>query len=275
MVARVLLLRVLPVLIAVLATSVTVVVAGTPAPPPPGSERLPDLDQAVPKDVVITLASVRGRTVHRLGFSSAVSNVGEGPLIIQAHRPSTADGTMVADQLVEQQDGPPSVVPRVGRLRYVISPDHRHWHLLWFDRYELRPAGRRAAAVRDRKTGFCLGDRYASRTPPPGAPEEPVYTGNCGRGWPRLLGLTKGISVGWGDNYVANLEGQFLPIDGLPSGRYVLVHRANEHRRLRELDYRNNAASLLLRLRWRDGAPHVHVLRACPASARCDRARAR
>ena len=51
----------------------------------------------------------------------------------------------------------------------------------------------------------------------------------------------------------------------------MLVHRVNADRRLRELDHRNNAASLLLRLRWRGREPLVRVLRACPATARCDR----
>ena len=52
-------------------------------------------------------------------------------------------------------------MPGVGKVRYVVSPDHRHWHLLGFDHYALRRPGSRAPVVRDRKTGFCLGDRYA------------------------------------------------------------------------------------------------------------------
>jgi hypothetical protein len=49
----------------------------------------------------------------------------------------------------------------------------------------------------------------------------------------------------------------------------VLVHRANAGRRLRELSYRNNAASLLLELRRRGGAPAVRVIATCPGTARC------
>ena len=86
-----------------------------------------------------------------------------------------------------------------------------------------------------------------------------------------MLGLQEGISVGYGDDYAANLEGQYLRLTGLAPGRYVLVHRVNADRRLRELDHRNNAASLLLRLRWRGREPLVRVLRTCPARARCDR----
>ena len=51
----------------------------------------------------------------------------------------------------------------------------------------------------------------------------------------------------------------------------MLVHRVNAEHGLRELDYKNNAASLLLDLRWRRGAPQVRVLKVCARSGRCDR----
>src|SRR5215207_3917290 len=88
---------------------------------------------------------------------SALANVGDGPLVFDAHRPGLEADTMVADQVIERDGAPKEVVPGVDRVRYAVSPDHRHWHLLGFDRYELRRAGRMAAVVRDRKTGFCLG----------------------------------------------------------------------------------------------------------------------
>ena len=153
---------------------------------------------------------------------------------------------------------------------YIESSDHEHWHLLDFERYELRRAGGRARRVTDRKTGFCLGDRYrirdvALRAQPP----EPRYTSRCGLGATGRLRLVEGISVGYGDDYPANLEGQSLPLAGLPAGRYVLIHRVNVQRRLRETDYGNNAASLLLRLQWRADAPRLRVLRRCPDTERC------
>jgi hypothetical protein len=178
---------------------------------------------------------------------------------------------MTADQLVERDGVPQAVVEGVGKLRFVVSPDHRHWHLLGFERYELRRVGRRGpAAVTDRKTGFCLGDRYPvpSRALP-AAPASPVYATRCGLGRPGLTGIEEGISVGYGDDYAAHLEGQYLPLDGLEDGRYALVHRVNADRRLRELDYRNNAASVLIQLRRRRGQPQIRVLRRCPGSARC------
>jgi lysyl oxidase len=240
--------------------------AGGSGDSPPSAERLPDLDQELPWDLQITGSPGR----YRLGFASAVRNVGRGPLIISGKRPRVATRDMSASQLIERRGAPLRVVEDVGRLRYVRSPDHEHWHLLRFDRYELRRPGGRAAVVRDRKTGFCLGDRYpvAGRRLA-AAPPEPVYTSRCGLEDTTLLELTEGISVGYGDDYKANLEGQSLRLSGLRGGRYVLVHRVNARRLLRESDYSNNAASLLIRLRWRDGRPAVRVLRSCPRTAVC------
>jgi Lysyl oxidase len=230
-----------------------------------GQRVLPDLEQETPAGLVVT----RHDGHWRLGFRSAARNVGAGPLIIDAARPTLGSRTMRADQVVERTEGPLEVVRNVGRLRYVRSPDHQHWHLLGFDRYELRRSGSRRVLVRDRKTGFCLGDRYAVVPAPPGAPAEPAYTGRCGIERPALLGIREGISAGYGDDYAANLEGQYLPLGRLRAGRYVLVHQVNADRRLRESSYANNAASVLLRLRWRRGVPRFVVLRACPGTDRC------
>jgi Lysyl oxidase len=232
------------------------------------SERLPDLDQEAPRNLVVTRGGADGG--YRLGFTSAVRNVGAGPLIVSGRRPRVAIPTMTADQLIERADAPYAVVEGVGRLRYVRSPDHEHWHLLDFERYELRRATGRAGLVTDRKTGFCLGDRYRVKGEGlPAQPPEPVYTHRCGLGSTARLSLVEGISIGYGDDYKPNLEGQSLRLAGLEAGRYLLVHRVNVGRPLRESSYANNASSLLLRLRWRSGRPAVQRLRSCPHTAHC------
>jgi hypothetical protein len=236
---------------------------------PEGSPLLPDLDQQTPSGLVVTHGGRGARASWRLGFRSAVSNVGDGPLLIEGRRPAGRERTMVAAQVIRREGAPMEVVPAAGRLRYVRSPDHEHWHLLGFDRYELRRPGRRRTLLEDRKSGFCLGDRYTATGTLPARAPQPVYTSRCGLERPALLGIHEGISVGYGDDYAANLEGQWLPLDGLPAGRYLLVHRVNAERRLRETSYANNAASVLLRLRWRGGGPFIDVLAECPGSARC------
>jgi hypothetical protein len=234
------------------------------------SARLPDLDQELPWDLEITATGPSTAREHRLGFASAVRNIGDGPLIVSGRRPSAAIPTMTADQVVERADAPMAVMDGVGRLRYVASRDHEHWHLLDFERYELRRAGGGTERVTDRKTGFCLGDRYRTRGRAlPAQPSAPRYTGRCGLGATARLGLVEGISVGYGDDYPANLEGQSLRLTGVAAGTYVLIQSVNVQRRLRETDYSNNTASLLLRLRWRAGAPSLRVLRRCPYTERC------
>ncbi len=230
---------------------------------------LPDLVQRVPLDIGVAAVGSGAKQRFHLGFISAVANRGSGPLIVRGHRPAAVAGRMRADQLVRRPDG--SLLRRrgVGRLVYVRSSDHRHWHYLDFDSYEVRSASGDVRVRRDRKTGFCLGDRY------PAAPREErarlTYNSRCGLDRPDLRRLTQGISVGHGDDYAAHLEGQFVDVTGLPGGRYQLVHRANADRALLEEDYGNNAASVLVRLSWprgRDELPRVRELRSCDAECR-------
>jgi glucose/arabinose dehydrogenase len=245
------------------------------APHPPQLDvgaLLPDLDQETPSGLDVRV-EVRGdQRSHVLGFTSRMRNIGDGPLVIEGSRATAAASTrMQVDQLVNLRDGSPDRVPGVGEVTYVPSPDHDHWHLAHFDRYELRTAGTKQTVVEDQKTGFCLGDRYRveSRVVP-GAEPQPHYTDNCGDENPDLTHLVEGISVGYGDTYPAHLEYQDLPLDGLPDGQYVLVHQVNEDHSLRELTYANNASSLLLDLHWHNGEPMVQILASCPDTDRCD-----
>jgi len=247
----------------------------------PGSlripERLPDLDQETPSQLEVQTVLIGGRRTHRLGFRSAVRNIGAGPLIVVGSRPDTGHPSMRVDQLIDRVGAGPRVVPGVGRMRYVVSPGHRHWHYVGFEHYELqtfemRSAESRKVVATDHKTGFCLGDRYpVTRVRLTATPPRPVYTGRCGLTQPDRLRVRAGISVGYGDDYFAFLEGQDLPLDGLAEGRYVLVHRVNEDHGLWERSYVNNASSVLLDLRWQGGEPALRLLERCPETDQCDR----
>ena len=244
----------------------------------------PDLDQVTPYRVSAFAERRRGRTRLHLAFGSASQNVGQGPLIVVGRRASRRTPLMTADQVLDTGDpdtdthGPQQTVRAVGVLRYTVSPDHSHWHFLGFMRYELRRASDFRRVGRDRKTGFCLGDRYAvgrfSRAGRAASAPRVTYRDfdtDCGKGRPRLTRIVEGISVGKGDDYKPRLEGQSIDVTAVPSGRYVLVHRTNEGRRIRESGYANNAASVLISLRRRGAArpPTVRVLKRCPDTARC------
>lgn len=235
---------------------------------PARSARLPDLDQRPPANLVVR-ATVGGRFV--LGFTSATDNVGDGPVWLRGHR-KTARAPMLVDQLVERRGGAVVVARVVGRLRYELHPPHRHWHLDDFVRYELRRADG-SLVVRDRKSGFCLIDRWGTSPRFPGKRRPPPrFLGDCATLRPDALRVEEGSSAGYTDRYPAFFHGQELELTGLPAGLYQLVQRANPERLLRELDYGNNAASSLLRLTWPGGSkqpPRVTVLRACSRGETC------
>ncbi len=228
--------------------------AATPVAEP--LDLLPDLVQESPQNIGVT--RVAGRDL--LGFRSAVRNAGDGPLIVVARRPNARARDMTARQVVRRADGSQRTVGAVGFMRYVRSSDHSHWHLLPFERYELRREGSRVGIVRDRKSGFCLGDRYRAEPRPESAVAVPVYVGRCGFSRPARLAITEGISVGWGDDYAAYLDGQHIDVTNIPSGRYVLVHTVNVRGAILERDRSNNVASRRIELRRVGGRMQVRVL---------------
>jgi hypothetical protein len=209
---------------------------------------LPDLDQAPPQGLSVVARG--GRLL--LVFGSAVDNIGPGELVVVGRR---AGRVMRTWQIVGGRRYPLRV-----RLRYVRSETHEHWHFPGFERYELRRLDGTLVG-RDRKTGFCLRDAYETRA----LNRKPVWAGECRRGHPEAQSVREGISVGFGDDYVPQKEGQSIDVTGLEPSRYVLVYRANPDRVLRERSYANNAASALIAL----NGQAVVLLRRCPSSARC------
>ena len=268
--------RAIPVFAALLAATVATAhaAAGSGATTPPRA-LLPDLDQAPPSQLSIVTVRRAGHTLRRLAFASAVENRGQGDVILSGHRPSRRATRMTVDQLVERVDeaGRPVAdqrVNQVGRLRYVRLPDHSHWHLIGFERYELRSVVTGARAARDRKSGFCVGNRYPVVAGARRSDRSGQFDENCGKSRPGLLRVIEGLSPGWADDYKPNLEGQFLDVTSVPAGRYLLVHRTNVDGRLRESRRGNDAASVLLSLRRPRGAPpQVKVLRTCPDAPTC------
>lgn len=221
--------------------------AALPAAAAPIRSPLPDLDQSTPFG--ISVVARHGRLL--LVFGSAVDNVGEAALVVEGER---AGRVMRAWQLV---GGRRYALPTP--LRFVRSQTHRHWHLADFERYELRRDG--DLVGRDRKTGFCLNDAYETRA----LNRVPSWTGDCGRNRPRARLIREGISPGFGDDYVPAREGQSIDTTDLRPGRYVLVHRANPERAVRERSYANNAAAVAIELHGR----RVEVVARCPDSATC------
>jgi hypothetical protein len=236
--------------------------------PPISPELRPDLDQQPPSE--LSVLERRGRFL--LGFRSATDNVGVGALEVEAFRP-TGLPTMRTVQRVRLAGGGSRAYRRVGFLRYTYSPTHDHWHLMGFQRYELRRADNHSLLLRDRKSGFCLTDRWGNAAAGfKGHRRSPVYTDYCARGNTKAQSVLQGTTVGYSDVYPAHFHGQNLNVTRIPAGVYVLVHRASPNLLVRELRYENNAASIRMRLTWPRGRkkpPAIRILARCPATERC------
>ncbi|MEA2495787.1 MAG: hypothetical protein QOJ29_3698 [Thermoleophilaceae bacterium] len=237
--------------------ALAVAFAGVAAPAhsddPVPTQKLPDLRETVPSDVKMTLAGGG----WRLGFASEVVNDGPGYLKITGN--GLGAGPMTAEQIVEMSDGTSTSVASVGEMHYVIGGGHEHWHLLDFERYELRSAADPGLAiVTDQKTGYCLADAFT--------------TDLCGRDHPELTTVSEGIGVTGSDKYVGYLEGQYLVLDPqtVPDGDYLLVNRVNPTGALLEADSSNDAASVRLAVTWdANSRPTIKVTNSCPASIDC------
>lgn len=89
--------------------------------------------------------------------------------------------------------------------------------------------------IAGRKMGFCMIDsvRYSSS-----AGSEKVFT-SCN--------LNQGLSAGWSDLYGANLDGQYIDLENLKEGLYVLEVHVNAEHLLPESDYSNNSTAVRVR----------------------------
>ncbi len=300
------------VVFAVLAIRPDASVGGAPVPLLPDLKELPPADISVCQNPPDTAADVPGRCPGdalsdrkarwQLNFSSAVDNVGRGPLIVDGTKSNPDSAVdMAASQAIRLSNG--RIVtgyrPNAGTI-YFDQP-HSHWHLRDFELYELHRMRDYASVAPDQKSGFCLGDRYNSdyKLRLPGEPlvTDPAHRmldGDCGlmdlANKERYTSIREGINPGWGDNYDAYVEGQFIAIDpaSVPSGDYVITHRVNATRAsasrhpLVESDYANNAASTAIHIQWPsdpNGVPRITGTggradpQHCPDTERCDPSR--
>jgi hypothetical protein len=232
---------------------------------------LPDLAQGGPTGIDVVLDVSTGTPQTRLVFDSTIGNVGEGPLILTAKREPGAT-TMTAHQVIRRGDGSSRVRRAVaGVLKYVQAADHQHWHLMGIDRYELWSGNASRRLRRDRKQGFCLCDHY-QLTPcrrMPHQPKKPAFPGYCGREQPGLTRMVEGITVGWGDNYPANIEGQYIDIGGIAPGRYLLVHRIRAGGLLESYPY-NDVSCAAIRLNAPAAAGLPPTVTASASKKPCD-----
>jgi len=252
--------------------------AGGQAPGSP-TELLPNLNQEIPGSIRVERVGAGRRTRFKLRFASQIDNLGTGPLHLVGHRASAAVPAMTVDQVISRSDGSTVTRTNVGTAVYGTRVGQPRWAVLGLTSYELRRASDNRRMRAGSETGFCVEDDSNPNKDVvlPGEPPQPVYGAQglpaCGQDHPELLTIVQGLSVGWGDPFPPQLAGQSLDVTGLPSGRYVLVHRANARLRLAESIAYDNAASVLLRItqsRRKGAAPRVkQVGSGCSESASC------
>lgn len=198
-----------------------------------GEPLRPDLWTSAPFELLV--AEVEGRDVLR--FTSEMNNRGAGDLILRGN-PNTSE----IDQWVQHRESGHSV-ERLD-LNVVWGGDtHDHWHIADAARYWVaHPDGTRVGEEFDNKVGFCIFDSVDFQSGLTGAPDDVRYqVAGCGG---RLSDqIAMGLSVGWGDQYRFDLAGQFIDIEDLPPGDYLLMAEVDPDDLFEESDRTNNTAA--------------------------------
>lgn len=210
-----------------------------------GKNKLPDL--AIRELDRFSVAATDERKL--LKFPVVTTNIGTGPLEVNAIRPNVDSVDWATHQTIYHVNGTKTVLPKSKSQFYFAGDEHRHWHFKDFDLYELHDATGTKLQIGE-KHGFCLEDNTSYRDWPStgknGSPKKAVYSENktkaCGDGLPLALYIQHGLSVGWGDTYPVSLPDQFINITGLPDGVYTVKVTANWQQMIREANYQNNSA---------------------------------
>lgn len=211
--------------------------ASLTASPSPGL-LLPDLRVGPPRELHVTRDPRTGD--RQIRFSTAVSNLGEGPLELSGvHDP--IERRTIASQRIRRIDE--STDARVAGV-FVFHPAHDHWHFEDFTSFELWTHGSDGELTRlvatTGKMSFCVWDSDPMADPPPEAPSRRAYE--------RCPQDIQGLSIGWMDVYSARTPGQHLTIEGVPDGRYAIRSTVDPVNRLIESDEENNDAVAYVRL---------------------------
>ena len=127
---------------------------------------------------------------------------------------------------------------------------HDHWHSLDMEGGTLAHVDSGGTVSALAKHGFCFFDNVRFRLTLPGAPAAAHYVpaNSCAFDNPDALNVMMGLSVGWGDQYSASTNFQWIDITGLPNGRYRLTATADPGHLVKEISYANNAAWAKIRI---------------------------
>jgi hypothetical protein len=219
-------------------------------------------DEADPGDSCFHLEHSEDGAKVCMRFEQTFANVGEGSAELRFRVPKdpVADPThevlartYFSDSHDHHIDTPAGT--------WEFHEAHQHFHYDNFVQSNLWTAdsrGRRVgtAPIRaGRKVSFCMEDEkldgpmwgqagvrprfYVAPDCLVFVPSEETLTDNF---------LVQGLSPGWDDIYEWNLPGQYIDVDGLPDGNYVLETTADPDNKLVESDETNNCGTVLIHL---------------------------
>lgn len=202
----------------------------------------PDLRTEPPSELEIE----SGGGTRLLRFANKVYNAGDGRLELKPSNNGSTRRTEVVQRLYSHTNAGVWYVADERRAGAVtFHPSHNHWHFEKFALYELRNVaadGSIGTLVRSgEKTTFCVMDTYKKMS----LEHTPLFARytNCG-----TQDTVQGISVGWGDRYGPELDGQHLDISTVPDGTYWVKSTADYKNLLAEKNEANNGAATKVRI---------------------------
>jgi hypothetical protein len=210
-----------------------------------------------------------------LRFDQILANTGEGAMELRFSVPSgTTPSSTIAYQRIYGSTGSPNDYQDRPAGPMEFHPVHGHYHFESFGQtslWKVDSAG--PHLVRSgRKVSFCLADIMIDFWGKKGdgprtyiAPDclAPAYSEG---GFDHFL---QGINRGWADVYDWYLPDQYIDVNGVPDGVYVLQTVADPDSRLVEANDRNNCGSVYIRLSNMTGSiPSAQILGPGPACLR-------
>lgn len=217
------------------------------AAPAAGAQALlPDLGMAKLSIIRIDTTTMPGHKLLR--YTAVMANVGAGRLEVRGSRPDTSSQMTVRQRIYDSAGGHTDSATSIA-MQYA-GDGHEHWHSVDMEGGKLVRLDTAGTVGALAKHGFCFFDNVAYRLSLPGAPANPHYTpsNSCGFDNPGALKVMMGLSVGWGDEYPASINLQWIDISGLPNGKYRLTATADPRHLIKESSYANNAVWARIRI---------------------------
>ncbi len=188
-----------------------------------------------------------------LRFAASTPNVGSGALVIGNPQscPALFEQSSCHGHLHFQKYSDFRLWTPTGYDTWVASRDLSQPVSVGVNAAVLTQLRKNKSLIVGRKMGYCMMDTdiYAASANP-----TPTFV---------ACNTNQGVSPGWADTYGAYLDGQYVEVDGLKSGDYVLEVHVNPDHLLAEVTPLNNSAAIKLRYTARQGQTpaSVQVLR--------------